>query len=145
MAEHQSSLFTWLAGESGQLTAKQQVLVTTLGLVRIEEFIYSTHSSNGARRKSDVPDEWIFLAPLSSLRNPACPIRCSKSSFKTATPNEWVGHISRDSNARTAREIVRDIKRAELATNIQLDVAGGGIPVSGILTSASTHDSQKRM
>jgi hypothetical protein len=35
----QGSLFPWLAEELGPLTEKQQELVTTLELVRIEEFI----------------------------------------------------------------------------------------------------------
>ena len=37
----QSSLSPWLSEELGPLTAKQQELVTTLELVRIEEFISS--------------------------------------------------------------------------------------------------------
>ena len=35
----QSSLFPWLSEELGPLTAKQQELVTTLELLRIEDFI----------------------------------------------------------------------------------------------------------
>ena len=38
----QSSLFPWLSEELGPLTEKQQDLVTTLEVVRIEEFIYSS-------------------------------------------------------------------------------------------------------
>lgn len=37
----QSSLFPWLTEELGPLTAKQQELVSTLEMMRIEEFIYS--------------------------------------------------------------------------------------------------------
>jgi hypothetical protein len=37
----QSSLFPWLSEELGSLTKKQQEWVTTLEMVRIEEFIYS--------------------------------------------------------------------------------------------------------
>lgn len=38
----QGSLFPWLAEELGELTQKQQELVTTLELIRIEEFILSS-------------------------------------------------------------------------------------------------------
>ena len=37
----QDSLFPWLAEELGELTQKQQELVTTLEMIRIEEFILS--------------------------------------------------------------------------------------------------------
>jgi hypothetical protein len=116
----QSSLFPWLAEELGPLTAKQQELVTTLELVRIEEFIYSVRGFPGRpaqdrtaiarafvakmvynqvttralldrldtdsalrricgwERKSDVPDEWTFRAPLLSFQHPACPSACMK-------------------------------------------------------------------
>ncbi len=37
----QTSLFPWLSEELGELTDKQQELVTTLEMIRIEEFILS--------------------------------------------------------------------------------------------------------
>lgn len=43
----QSSLFPWLSEELGSLTEKQQELVTTLEVVRIEEFIYSSRGFPG--------------------------------------------------------------------------------------------------
>ena len=43
----QSSLFPWLSEELGPLTEKQQELVTTLEVVRIEEFIYSNRCFPG--------------------------------------------------------------------------------------------------
>jgi len=43
----QSSLFPWLSEELGPLTEKQQELVTTLEVVRIEEFIYSSRGFPG--------------------------------------------------------------------------------------------------
>jgi hypothetical protein len=43
----QGSLFPWLSEELGPLTEKQQELVTTLELVRIEEFIYSSRGLPG--------------------------------------------------------------------------------------------------
>ena len=43
----QSSLFPWLSEELGPLTEKQQELVTTLEVMRIEEFIYSSRGFPG--------------------------------------------------------------------------------------------------
>ncbi len=43
----QDSLFPWLAEELGELTQKQQELVTTLEMIRIEEFIPSSHGFPG--------------------------------------------------------------------------------------------------
>jgi hypothetical protein len=43
----QGSLFPWLTEELGPLTKKQQELVTTLELIRIEEFIYSSRGFPG--------------------------------------------------------------------------------------------------
>ena len=43
----QSSLFPWLSEELGPLTGKQQELVSTLEVVRIEEFIYSNRGFPG--------------------------------------------------------------------------------------------------
>ena len=43
----QGSLFPWIAEELGELTQKQQELVTTLELIRIEEFILSSSGYPG--------------------------------------------------------------------------------------------------
>jgi hypothetical protein len=43
----QDSLFPWLIEELGELTQKQQELVTTLEMIRIEEFILSSHGFVG--------------------------------------------------------------------------------------------------
>ena len=43
----QGSLLPWLAEELGPLTDKQQELVTTLELVRVEDFRYSTRGFPG--------------------------------------------------------------------------------------------------
>jgi hypothetical protein len=43
----QSSLFPWLSEELSPLTEKQQELVTTLEVVRIEEFIYFSRGFPG--------------------------------------------------------------------------------------------------
>jgi len=43
----QDSLFPWLTEELGELTQKQQELVTTLEMIRIEEFILSSYGYPG--------------------------------------------------------------------------------------------------
>ena len=43
----QGSLFPWLKEELGELTDKQQQLVTTLELVRVEEFLCTTYGLPG--------------------------------------------------------------------------------------------------
>jgi len=237
----QSSLFPWLAEELGPLTAKQQELVTTLELVRIEEFIYSTRGFPGRpaqdrtaiarafvakmvynqpttralldrlstdsalrricgwERKNDVPDEWTFSRAFAEFSSSRLPERVHEALIKQSYATELVGHISRDSTAIEAREkpvkkavvepeakqrgrpkqgdagvksqtriekqaaglslteMLADLptacdvgtkknskgyKTSWIGYKLHLDVADGGIPVSGILTSASTHDSQ---
>jgi hypothetical protein len=237
----QSSLFPWLTEELGPLTAKQQELVTTLELVRIEEFIYATRGFPGRpaqdrtaiarafvakvvynkpttralldrldtdsalrricgwERKNDVPDEWTFSRAFAEFAKSRLPERVHETLIKNSYTTELVGHISRDSTAIVARE--KAIKKATAETvttkrgrpkkggkrepaqtriekqaagiplaamledlpitcdvgtkknskgykeswigyKLHLDVADGGIPISGLLTSASTHDSQ---
>ena len=43
----QDSLFPWLSEELGDLTDKQQELVTTLEMIRIDEFILSSYGYPG--------------------------------------------------------------------------------------------------
>ena len=237
----QSCLFPWLAEELGPLTAKQQELVTTLELVRIEEFIYSGRGFPGRpaqdrtaiarsfvakmvynqtttralldrlatdsalrricgwERKSDVPDEWTFSRAFAEFSKSRLPERVHEALIQKSYRHELVGHISRDSTAIEAREkplkklplkktlgkrgrpkqgearvkpqtriekqvagmtlpdMIADLSTAcDVGTKqnskgyktswtgykLHLDVADGGIPVSGLLTSASTHDSQ---
>jgi hypothetical protein len=49
----QNSLFPWLSEELGSLTEKQQELITTLEVVRIEEFIYADRITKTAQQASD--------------------------------------------------------------------------------------------
>jgi hypothetical protein len=51
----QGSLFPWLSEELGPLTDKQQELVTTLELVRIEKFIYPAVVIQAVRLKTARP------------------------------------------------------------------------------------------
>ena len=60
----QSSLFPWLTEELGPLTAKQQELVTTLELVRIEEFIYSTRGFPGRPAQDRTAIARAFVAKV---------------------------------------------------------------------------------
>lgn len=237
----QGSLFPWLAEELGPLTEKQQELVTTLELVRIEEFIYSGRGLPGRpaqdrtaiaralvakmvynqpttralldrlttdsalrricgwERKSDVPDEWTFSRAFAEFAQSCLPARVHEALIQKSYQGELVGHISRDSTAIEAREkpvkkpavekmpakrgrpkpgeervkaptrlekqvggmplvdMVADLptacdvgtkqnskghKTSWIGYKLHLDVADGGIPISGLLTSASTHDSQ---
>jgi len=237
----QSSLFPWLSEELGPLTGKQQELVTTLEVVRIEEFIYSSQGFPGRppqdrtaiarafvaktiynmpttralldrletdsalrricgwERKNDVPNEWTFSRAFAEFSASQLPERVHEAFIKKSYEDELVGHNSRDSTAIEAREKplkkepiqkiaakrgrpkqgevrVKPLTRieqqasgmalADMLTDLptacdvgtkknskgykvswtgyklHIDVADGGIPISAILTSASTHDSQ---
>ena len=237
----QSSLFPWLSEELGPLTGKQQELVTTLEVVRIEEFIYSSRGFPGRppqdrtaiarafvaktvynmpttralldrletdsalrricgwERKNDVPDEWTFSRAFAEFSASQLPERVHEAFIKKSYEGELVGHNSRDSTAIEAREKplkkapiqkiavkrgrpkqgevrVKPLTRIEqqasgmgladmlndlptacdvgtkknskgykvswIGYKLHIDVADGGIPISAVLTSASTHDSQ---
>jgi len=237
----QSSLFPWLSEELGPLTEKQQELVTTLEVVRIEEFIYSSRGFPGRppqdrtaiarafvakviysmpttralldrletdstlrricgwERKADVPDEWTFSRAFAEFSKSQLPERVHAAFIKKSYEDEFVGHNSRDSTAIEAREKplkkepvqkiaakrgrpkqgeerIKPLTRIEqqasgmgladmlndlptacdvgtkknskgykvswIGYKLHIDVADGGIPISAILTSASTHDSQ---
>ena len=60
----QSSLFPWLSEELGPLTEKQQELVTTLEVVRIEEFIYSSHGFPGRPPQDRTAIARAFVAKM---------------------------------------------------------------------------------
>jgi len=60
----QSSLFPWLSEELGELTAKQQELVTTLEIIRIEEFIPSSVGYPGRRPKDRGAIARAFVAKM---------------------------------------------------------------------------------
>jgi hypothetical protein len=237
----QSSLFPWLSEELGPLTGKQQDLVSTLEVMRIEEFIYSSRGFPGRppqdrtaiarafvaktiynlpttralldrletdsalrricgwERKNDVPDEWTFSRAFAEFSASQLPERVHEAFIKKSYAGEIVGHNSRDSTAIEAREKpikkevpqklpakrgrpkqgeerVKSLTRIEkqasgmgladmlddlptacdvgtkksskgykvswIGYKLHIDVADGGIPMSAVLTSASTHDSQ---
>lgn len=60
----QSSLFPWLSEELGPLTKKQQELVTTLEVVRIEEFIYSSRGFPGRPPQDRTAIARAFVAKM---------------------------------------------------------------------------------
>jgi transposase len=60
----QSSLFPWLSEELGPLTEKQQELVTTLEVVRIEEFIYSSRGFPGRPPQDRTAIARAFMAKM---------------------------------------------------------------------------------
>lgn len=60
----QGSLFPWLTEELGELTKKQQELVTTLELLRIERFTYSNRGFPGCPLKSRSAIARAFIAKV---------------------------------------------------------------------------------
>jgi hypothetical protein len=60
----QGTLFPWLSEELGPLTGKQQELVTTLELVRIEEFIYSSRGFPGRPPQDRTAIAKAFVAKM---------------------------------------------------------------------------------
>ena len=237
----QGSLFPWLAEELGDLTKKQQELVATLEILRIEEFIYSSRGFPGRppkdrsaiarafvakmiynmpttralldrlstdpslrricgwERINDVPDESVFSRAFAEFSASQLPERVHAAFIEKSYANELVGHNSRDSTAIEAREkpikketvekvvakrgrpkkgevrvktLTRIEKQADgmslpdmlkdlptacdvgtkknskgykiswVGYKLHIDVADVGVPISALLTSASTHDSQ---
>jgi hypothetical protein len=242
----QSSLFPWLEEELGDLTEKEQKLVTTLELIRIERFTTFSRSLHGRppkeraaiarafvakaaynmpttralldrlacdkklrricgwEQKGEIPSESTFsraFAEFSESQLPAC---VHQAMISENLSEDIVGHISRDSTEIEVREKPQKETKAETESDEQkpkrklgrpkkgeesireptrlerqqtmtleemladlphqcdvgtkknskglkeswigfkfhLDAADGQIPVSCILTSASTHDSQ---
>jgi DDE family transposase/transposase-like protein DUF772 len=237
----QGSLFPWLTEELGPLSEKQQELVTTLEMLRIEDFIYSCRGFPGRPPKDraaiarafvakmvynmattrillerlqtdislrricgwerihDIPEEWTFSRAFAEFSKSQLPERVHEAFIKKHYRGEIVGHNSRDSTAINAREkpikkekvkkpakkcgrpkkgevrvkeLTRIEKQAEgmglpdmlqdlpkacdvgtkrnskghktswIGYKLHIDSADGGIPISCLLTSASTHDSQ---
>ncbi len=60
----QTSLFPWLSEELGELTEKQQELVTTLEMIRIEEFILSSYGYPGRPPEDRVAIARAFVAKM---------------------------------------------------------------------------------
>lgn len=242
----QRSLFPWLEEELGELTEKDQELVTTLELIRIERFVAFSRSLRGRpakertaiarsfvakavynmpttralldrlacdkklrricgwEQKGDIPSESTFsraFAEFSQMQLPAC---VHQALIGRNLSEDIVGHISRDSTEIEAREKPQKREKAKteldegkpklkrgrpkkreeqvkeptrlerqqamtleemledlpcrcdvgmkknsrgynkmwVGYKLHIDVADGQIPVSCILTSASTHDSQ---
>lgn len=234
----QGTLFPWLTEELSPLTKKHQELVTTLEVVRIEEFIYSSRGFPGRppkdrsaiarafvakmvynlpptrqllerlatdsslrricgwERLNDIPDEWTFSRAFAEFSTSPLPERVHEAFIKNSYAHELVGHNSRDSTAIEAREKpvkkesikklagkrgrpkrgderVKPLTRIEkqasgmsltdmlgdlpkacdvgtkknskgykvswIGDKLHIDVADGGIPISAVLTSASTH------
>jgi hypothetical protein len=242
----QSSLFPWLEEELGEMTEKEQKLVTTLELFRIERFTAFSRSLRGRppkeraavarafvakavynmpttralldrlacdkklrricgwEQKGGIPSESTFSRAFAEFSESRLPVCVHQALISKNLSDEIIGHISRDSTEIEAREKpqkeakieaesdkrkpkrkrgrpkkgeeqVKDATRLErqwsmtleemlqdlphqcdvgtkknskgykeiwIGYKLHLDVADGQIPVSGILTSASTHDSQ---
>lgn len=242
----QSSLFPWLEEELGEMTEKEQRLVTTLELIRVERFTALSRSLRGRppkeraavarafvakaaynmpttralldrlacdkklrricgwEQKGEVPSESTFsraFAEFSESQLPAC---VHQAMISENLSEDIVGHISRDATeievrekpqkeakaeaesdekkpkrkpgrpkkgeesikeptrlerqrSMTLEEMLEDLpqkcdvgtktnskglKESWIGFKLHLDAADGQIPVSCILSSASTHDSQ---
>jgi hypothetical protein len=96
----QSSLFPWLSEELGPLTGKQQELVATLELVRIEEFIYSSRGFPGRPPQDRTAIARAFVAKiiyrmpttralLDRLETDSNLRRICGWELKNDVPNEW--------------------------------------------------------
>lgn len=242
----QSSLFPWLEEELGELTGKEQKLVTTLDLVRVERFTVFSRSLRGRpqkeraavarafiaksvynmattralldrlacdkklrricgwEQKSDVPSESTFSRAFAEFSESQLPALAHQAMITENLSEDIVGHISRDATeievrekpaketkaegecdggkpirkpgrpkkgeasakeptrlerqqTMTLEEMLKDLphqcnigtkknskgfKETWIGYKLHLDAADGQIPVSCILTSASTHDSQ---
>jgi hypothetical protein len=242
----QSSLFPWLEEQLGELTEKEQRLVTTLDLIRIERFTAFNRSLHGRppkersaiarafvakaaynmpttralldrlgcdkklrricgwERKGEIPSESTFSRAFDEFSESQLPGCVHQAMIGDNLSEDIVGHISRDATEIEAREKPQREIRAETGSDerkpkrkrgrpkkgeepikeltrlerqqtmtleemladlphlcdvgtktnskgfkeswigfkLHLDAADGQIPISCILTSASTHDSQ---
>lgn len=239
----QGNLFPWMEECLGDLSKKQQQLISTLEIIRLEEHIFSSGrcpgrplSSRAAiarafiakaiysipttralldrlecdiklrricgwEKKRDIPSESLFSRAFGEFSTSRLPERVHEALIELTHQDRLVGHISRDSTAVEAREkpikkektlitaitkkrgrpkkglepakvgptrIERQLNmnpqemRADLPTacdvgtkknskgyksswtgyKLHIDTADGGVPISCVLTSASTHDSQ---
>lgn len=60
----QDTLFPWLTEQLSELTQKQQELVTTLEMIRIEEFILSSHGFPGRPPKDSGAIARAYIAKM---------------------------------------------------------------------------------
>jgi transposase len=242
----QSSLFPWLEEELGGLTEKEQKLVSTLELIRIERFTAFSRSLRGRppkeraavarafvakavynmsttralldrlasdkklrricgwEQKGDIPSESTFSRAFAEFSESELPACVHKAMISENLSEDIISHISRDATEievrekplketkteiesdqkkpkrklgrpRKGEEAIREPTRLErqgtmtleemlaalphecdvgtktnskglkeswIGFKFHLDAADGQIPVSCILTSASTHESQ---
>ncbi|MBW1744017.1 MAG: transposase [Deltaproteobacteria bacterium] len=242
----QSSLFPWLEEELGEMTEKEQKLVTTLELIRIERFTALSRSLRGRppkeraavarafvakavynmpttrslldrlacdkklrricgwEQRGEVPSESTFSRAFTEFSESQLPACVHQTMIIEHLSEDIVSHISRDATeievrekppketgvkttsdvqkpkrklgrprkgeelikeptrlerqrVMTLEEMLEDLpKKCDVGTKmnskglkeswigfkLHLDAADGQIPVSCILTSASTHDSQ---
>jgi len=242
----QSSLFPWLEEELGEMTEKEQKVVTTLELIRIERFTAFSRSLRGRppkeraavarafvakavynmpttralldrlacdkklrricgwEQKGEIPSESTFSRDFAEFAESQLPACVHRVMISENLSEDIVSHISRDATeievrekppkeakvetefdekkpkrklgrpkkgeesikeptrlerqqAMTLEEMLADLpcqcdvgtkknskgfKESWIGYKFHLDAADGQIPVSCILTSASTHDSQ---
>ena len=239
----QENLFPWLEDSLGELNKKQQQLIATLEIIRLEEHIpsfgrypgrppasrvaiarafvakaiYNMPTTRalldrlecdiklrricGWEKIKDIPSESVFSRVFSEFSTSHLPEKVHEALINSTHNERLVGHISRDSTAIEAREkpikkekntvektprkrgrpkkgeektskeptrierqllmtpkeMLSDLpkpcdvgtkrnskgyKTSWIGYKLHIDTADGGVPISCILTSASTHDSQ---
>lgn len=239
----QENLFPWLEDSLGELNKKQQQLIATLEIIRLEEHIpsfgrypgrppasrvaiarafvakaiYNMPTTRvlldrlecdiklrricGWEKIKDIPSESVFSRVFSEFSTSHLPEKAHEALINSTHKERLVGHISRDSTAIEAREkpikkeknpvektprkrgrpkkgeektskeptrierqllmtpkeMLSDLpkpcdvgtkrnskgyKTSWIGYKLHIDTADGGVPISCILTSASTHDSQ---
>ena len=242
----QSSLFPWLEEELGEMTEKEQKLVTTLELIRIERFTVYSRSLRGRptkeraavarafvakavynmpttralldrlacdkklrricgwEQKGEIPSESTFSRAFAEFSESQLPASVHQALISENLSEDIISHVSRDATEIEAREkppkgtkveaesddkkpkrktgrpkkgeesikeptrlerqrsmtleeMMADLprqcdvgtktnskglKESWVGFKFHLDAADGQIPISCILTSASTHDSQ---
>ena len=100
--------------------------MTTLELVRIEKFVVTYHNYPGRPAKDRAAIARAFVAKMTYN---LCPLHgCYWSDWRRI--NRYDAFVD------------GKVCESWVGYKLHLDVADGGIPISGLLTSASTHDSQ---
>jgi len=237
----QGTLFPWLSEELGELTEKQQLLITVLEMIRIEEHLPSCFGLPGRplsdrvavarafvakavydmpttrilldrlacdivlrricgwEKKNDIPSESTFSRAFAKFSETLLPSLLHETLIKKSYNEQIVGHILRDATEIEAREkpvkkatskeedkrkrgrpkkgekVVKEPTRLQrqekmsleemledlpkdcdvgskknskgyketwIGYKLHIDTADGQVPISCVLSSASTHDSQ---
>ncbi|WP_018405335.1 hypothetical protein [Marinobacter gelidimuriae] len=116
----QSTLFSWLEEDLGELTDKQKQLVEALELIQVETHLPYVGRVPGRPLESRCAIARAFVAKAVYNRKADLPSACNVGSKRNSKgyKTSWIGY------------------------KLHIDASDGGIPISCLLTSASLHDSQ---